>query len=397
MSAWSSWTTLMRTVTRQTHLVNVPKTANDDQTSRLLQHPFRRWLWPRRHQLYKWEMFQQDLLRWQCVMRHLLQQAHRWRLVQYRRCVEKWEQLRNRLRWWSEVRNSDHDRDIDIPCPKYSYKCATVRDIICKYPPGVNLNIAPLLTGKTHFTKQEAKACYRIGHSHIHVECANARIKTYEIVHHFPRSYRSIATKIFQLCTCLVNGQMPEFLYSTAWSEYRLLCLTLTLTISPRYSPVHFTSSLSTRHTWIVHHQHIICHHISIVYPDWDQFCLPCKHMLAVFCHGPGRRWNKLPDHCHDFAHFNLYADVVGSLSHQPDATTDVILWHCWVMWQWTDSDWQIVGKTAYVSQLWWTAGYDAGNKEWVQVLYQDTASDNCWNFSTVPTTSDGHVRCCMY
>lgn len=41
------------------------------------------------------------------------------------------------------------------------------------------------------------------------MERANERIKNYEIVKHIPAQYRSLADKIFQLCTCLVNLQAP--------------------------------------------------------------------------------------------------------------------------------------------------------------------------------------------
>jgi len=76
-------------------------------------------------------------------------------------------------------------------------------------PQGVSLNIPPFLAGKSHFTKAEAEMCYKIGRSRIHVERANARIKIYEILKHIPANYRPLSTKIFQLCTCLVNLQAP--------------------------------------------------------------------------------------------------------------------------------------------------------------------------------------------
>jgi len=78
-----------------------------------------------------------------------------------------------------------------------------------KLPSGVSLNIPPFLSSKGHFTKAEAETCYKIGRSRIHVERANARIKNYEIVNHIPAAYRSLSSKIFQLCTCLVNLQAP--------------------------------------------------------------------------------------------------------------------------------------------------------------------------------------------
>lgn len=76
-------------------------------------------------------------------------------------------------------------------------------------PPGVSLNIPPFLIGKAHFTAQEAKLCYKIARSRIHVERANERIKNYRILHHIPATYRPISSKLFQLCCCLVNLQAP--------------------------------------------------------------------------------------------------------------------------------------------------------------------------------------------
>jgi len=78
-----------------------------------------------------------------------------------------------------------------------------------KLPFGVSLNVPPFLSGKKHFTKAEAETCYKIGRSRIHVERANARIKNFEIVNHIPATYRALSTKIFQLCSCLVNLQTP--------------------------------------------------------------------------------------------------------------------------------------------------------------------------------------------
>lgn len=78
-----------------------------------------------------------------------------------------------------------------------------------RLPAGVNLNIPPFLTNKTYFTKEEAEACRRIARSRIHIERANERIKNYEILNHIPAQYRHLATKIFQVCTCLVNLQAP--------------------------------------------------------------------------------------------------------------------------------------------------------------------------------------------
>ncbi|XP_061170365.1 uncharacterized protein LOC133179685 [Saccostrea echinata] len=82
-------------------------------------------------------------------------------------------------------------------------------NIFDKLPAGVSLNIPPFLSSKSHFTREEAKLCYKIGRSRIHVERANERIKNYEILSHVPSQYRHMTTKIFQLCCCLVNLQAP--------------------------------------------------------------------------------------------------------------------------------------------------------------------------------------------
>ncbi|XP_062611316.1 uncharacterized protein LOC134273159 [Saccostrea cucullata] len=76
-------------------------------------------------------------------------------------------------------------------------------------PQGVCLIIKALLSTRGQFTIQEAALCYKIAKALIHVERANERIKNYEILRHIPSTYRPISTKIFQLCSCLVNLQAP--------------------------------------------------------------------------------------------------------------------------------------------------------------------------------------------
>nr|XP_022311883.1 uncharacterized protein LOC111117094 [Crassostrea virginica] len=94
-------------------------------------------------------------------------------------------------------------------------------NIFEKLPSGVSLNIPPFLSNKSHFTKEEAQLCYKIGRSRIHVERANERIKNYEILNHVPAQYRHLTTKIFQLCCCLVNLQAP--LLKEIADKYELL------------------------------------------------------------------------------------------------------------------------------------------------------------------------------
>ncbi|XP_048742598.2 uncharacterized protein LOC125656058 [Ostrea edulis] len=82
-------------------------------------------------------------------------------------------------------------------------------NIFDKLPSGVTLNIPPFLSSKSHFTKEEAQLCYKIGRSRIHIERANERIKNYSILNHIPSQYRHLSTKMFQLCVALVNLQSP--------------------------------------------------------------------------------------------------------------------------------------------------------------------------------------------
>ena len=75
-------------------------------------------------------------------------------------------------------------------------------------PQGVSLNIPPFLRGKSYFTPEEAKMSQKIARAHIHVERANEWIKN-EILGHISSNHRPLATKIFQVCCCLVNLQDP--------------------------------------------------------------------------------------------------------------------------------------------------------------------------------------------
>ena len=76
-------------------------------------------------------------------------------------------------------------------------------------PQGVCLNIPAFLSSKGQFTQKEAELCYKIARARIHVEQANERIKNFEILRHIPATYRPLSTKIFQLCSSLVNLQAP--------------------------------------------------------------------------------------------------------------------------------------------------------------------------------------------
>lgn len=76
-------------------------------------------------------------------------------------------------------------------------------------PAGVSLNIPPFLSGKSHFSTQEAECCRKLARARIHIERANERTKNFQILSHIPAHYRSLSSKIFQVCTCLVNLQAP--------------------------------------------------------------------------------------------------------------------------------------------------------------------------------------------
>jgi len=57
------------------------------------------------------------------------------------------------------------------------------------------------------FTKKEAQLTTTIARARIHVERAIARLKNHQILTFIPKHYRHSATKIFQVCACLVNFQ----------------------------------------------------------------------------------------------------------------------------------------------------------------------------------------------
>lgn len=76
-------------------------------------------------------------------------------------------------------------------------------------PPGVHLNLPPFLTAKSQFTQAEANMAMKIARARIHVERANERIKNFSILDHIPARYRNISSKIFQVCSYLINLQSP--------------------------------------------------------------------------------------------------------------------------------------------------------------------------------------------
>ena len=75
-------------------------------------------------------------------------------------------------------------------------------------PRGVSVNIPPFLNcGK--FTESEARATKSIARCRIHVERANARLKSFRILGFIPSFLRCHADKLCQLCAALVNLQFP--------------------------------------------------------------------------------------------------------------------------------------------------------------------------------------------
>lgn len=80
-----------------------------------------------------------------------------------------------------------------------------IQDIV---PRGVSVNIPPFLSnGK--FTESEARATKAIARCRIHVERANARLKSFRILNFIPSFLRCHADKLCQLCAALVNLQFP--------------------------------------------------------------------------------------------------------------------------------------------------------------------------------------------
>ena len=75
-------------------------------------------------------------------------------------------------------------------------------------PPGVALNLPPFLVNP-QFTPAQAKRTVTIARARIHVERAIQRLKNYAILDFVPAHYRSMASKIFQVCGLLVNLQQP--------------------------------------------------------------------------------------------------------------------------------------------------------------------------------------------
>ncbi|XP_055999735.1 uncharacterized protein LOC125662644 isoform X2 [Ostrea edulis] len=109
----------------------------------------------------------------------------------------------------SDANIVEHSRFLDNLSPGDLILADKGFNIHDKMPSGVQLNIPPFLVNKTHFTSKEADLCYKIARNRIHVERVNEGLKNYQILSHIPANYRSLSTKIMQLCACFVNLQAP--------------------------------------------------------------------------------------------------------------------------------------------------------------------------------------------
>lgn len=64
--------------------------------------------------------------------------------------------------------------------------------------------------GKAIVTHAEGRLSNAVAGAGIRLKWIKQRLKTYDILNHIPASYRSISTKIFQICCCLVDLQDPR-------------------------------------------------------------------------------------------------------------------------------------------------------------------------------------------
>ena len=79
-----------------------------------------------------------------------------------------------------------------------------IQDIV---PVGVSVNVPPFLNhGK--LTESEAIATKAIARCRIHVERANACLKSFKVLSYIPPYLRCYANKLFQVCAALVNLQL---------------------------------------------------------------------------------------------------------------------------------------------------------------------------------------------
>ena len=81
-----------------------------------------------------------------------------------------------------------------------------IEDIL---PPGITLNVPPLLNETGQLTEQERTSTRRIASVRIHVERAIERIKNYQILHNVPNNMHNSINQIFFVCAMLTNFLPP--------------------------------------------------------------------------------------------------------------------------------------------------------------------------------------------
>ena len=82
----------------------------------------------------------------------------------------------------------------------------TLEDIL---PPGVELNIPPMMNETGQLTENERMTTRRIASLRIHVERAIERIKNYQILHRMENNMHNSANQIFFVCAMLTNFLPP--------------------------------------------------------------------------------------------------------------------------------------------------------------------------------------------
>lgn len=81
-----------------------------------------------------------------------------------------------------------------------------IEDIL---PPGVTLNVPPLLNETGQLTDNERTRTRRIASVRIHVERAIERIKNYQVLHNVPNNMHNSINQIFFVCAMLTNFLPP--------------------------------------------------------------------------------------------------------------------------------------------------------------------------------------------
>ena len=160
-----------------------------------------------------------------------------------------------------------------------------IRDLL---PAGVSLNLPPFLE-TPQFTPVQARQTVTIARARIHVERAIQRIKQYHILSFIPHQYRTCATEIFQLCTCLVNLESPllkEVMLPSAQRAPSSSALTQSA-ITP--AAAHSTELQSVSPGVVVNY---LTHGLSQSRIDGRTFSHACTVISALVC----RQWLSLEE-----------------------------------------------------------------------------------------------------